>query len=186
MAADGTPLQPTKKGIAMKLTTLSLVAGGLLALTTAPWTPECHAQVTVTQTTTTEPVIGTFSEFAPGSETLVIKSETAPAPIRYSVTKQTTYVDEGGAPVVVEKIAPGTPISVRYVREGDRLIASRVIVRHAPAAPVVERHKTTTTTTTRKLTDDEKDRLEDIRENQKERREELREREEDRRDHDDD
>jgi len=73
--------------------------------------------------------------------------------VRYVVTKQTTFVDETGTPVLVNQIAPGSPLSVQYTTTGDRLVASRIVVQHAP---VVER-STTTTTTTRPLTHDEKE-----------------------------
>jgi hypothetical protein len=161
---------------------LSLMAMGVLAFSPCVWTSDCNAQTVVTETSATT-TAGTLSEFTPTTETLVLKSETAPAPIRYSVTKQTTYVDEAGAPVVWERVTPGTPISVQYVRTGDRMVASRVIVRKAapvvvPAPAAVEK-RTTTTTTTRKLTDDEKDAIEDAREKAKERREKARERDDD-------
>ena len=49
------------------------------------------------------------------------------------------------------------PVTVHYVREGDELIASKVIVRKValPAPTVIE--KTTTTTTTKKDSDDDDD-----------------------------
>ena len=56
---------------------------------------ELRAQATTTVTTTK----GAFTEYVPGSETLVVRTETNPAPSRYVVTKQTTIVDESGAPV---------------------------------------------------------------------------------------
>ena len=67
--------------------------------------------------------------------------------------------------VAVEKIVRGIPVNVEYVRDGNRMIVSKVVVRKAP---VVE-HRTTTTTTTRKLTHDEKEALE----KEKERLEDL-------------
>jgi len=41
----------------------------------------------------------------PGSETVAVRSETNSAPLRYVVTKQTTVVDETGAPVALERIS---------------------------------------------------------------------------------
>ncbi len=170
---------------------LSLMAIGILGFSPCVWTTDCKAQTVVTETTATT-TAGTLTEYTPTTETLVLKSETAPAPIRYSVTKQTTYVDETGAPVVWERVTPGTPISVQYIRSGDRMVASRVIVRKAVAvvpvapapavvapAPAAVEKRTTTTTTTRKLTDDEKDAIEDAREKAKERREKARDRDDD-------
>lgn len=102
-------------------------------------------------TTTTSS--GTLNEF--GSDSFVIRSESAPEPLRYSYSKSTTYVDEAGAPVDIATIRTSrAPVTVHYVKEGDRLIANRVIVHKkvvtTPAAPaVVEERKTTTTTTTK-------------------------------------
>jgi hypothetical protein len=71
---------------------------------------------------------------------LVIRSESSTTPIRYGYTKSTTYVDETGAPVSLEAVKSGLPVTVHYVREGDRMIANRVIVRRTTtttAAPTV-------------------------------------------------
>ncbi len=88
------------------------------------------ADTVVTETTSN----GVISSFEP--ETFVIKTETGPGPITYRYSKTTQYVDEAGQVVARETIRPGVPVTVHYVREGDRMIADRVIVR-----------KTTTTTT---------------------------------------
>ncbi len=77
---------------------------------------------------------GTISAFEPG--TFVIKSESAPAPVSYHYSKSIQYVDEDGRVITRETIKPGVPVTVHYVREGDRMVANRVVV-----------HKTTTTTT---------------------------------------
>lgn len=121
------------KFLAATVAALTLSAGGL------------YAQTTVT-TTTSE---GTLSEF--GSDSLVIRSETATEPLRYSVSKSTTYVDETGAPISVDTIrSERLPVTVHYVKEGDRMVANRVVVRKkktTTVAPTVEERKTTTTTT---------------------------------------
>jgi hypothetical protein len=110
-----------------------------------------------TQTTTTTSD-GTISEFSP--DTIIVKTQDAAAPVRYSYSKTTTYVDENGNPVSIETVKSGLPVTVYYVRDGDNLVASKVVVRTsviAPApvvqdvpAPVVQDSKTTTTTTTQK------------------------------------
>src|SRR4029078_4667471 len=112
------------------------------------------AAPSVTATTTSSTVAeGTISEFSP--DTIVVRSTTATAPTRYVYRKTTTYVDETGAPVSIETVKSGLPLTVYYVKEGDRLIAHRVGVRKhtttttAPAA-VEERTTTTTTTTSKK------------------------------------
>jgi hypothetical protein len=104
---------------------------------------------TSTVTTTTNTGSGTITEYAPGSPNIILRTENA-APVTYSVSKTTTFVDESGAPVAVERIAPGAPVSVQYVQEGDRMVANRVVVvRELPQ---------------RKLSHDEKEAIEDVRE----------------------
>ncbi|MEZ0386914.1 MAG: hypothetical protein ACAI34_07605 [Verrucomicrobium sp.] len=160
-----------------------MVASRVVVKKTVATTPG-GAQVTRTTTTNSTSGAGTISEFSPGSNSIVLRSASGAAPLTYGVSSSTTYVDENGNPVAVEKIAPGVPVTVQYVREGDRMIANRV---------VVTRTTTTTTAPTRPLTKDEredlKDRQEDAREeakdarkDAKERREEAREDAKDRRD----
>src|SRR5882724_1614138 len=135
------------------------------------WSSQAFAQATTTVTTTN----GAFTEYVPGSETMVVRSETGTSPLRYSVTKQTTIVDETGAPVAIERISPGSQLSIQYTGSGDRLVASRVVVRRAATStttvtnvPAVTGEQTnTTTTTTRPMTHDEKHALKEEREHQK-------------------
>ncbi|MGI8601612.1 MAG: hypothetical protein ACR2OZ_01300 [Verrucomicrobiales bacterium] len=101
------------------------------------------------ETTTTTRTMGTLSEFGP--ETIVVRTESSPEPLRYSYSKTTTYVDETGAPVSRELLKSGLPVTVHYTRTGDRMIASKVIVRKAVSVPppaVETREERTTTTTT--------------------------------------
>jgi hypothetical protein len=104
---------------------------------------------TATATTTTE-YAGTISDF--GNDTIVVRGENT-APVTYRYTKTTTYVDDAGAPVSVETVKSGLPVTVHYIRDGDRVVADRVIVHRKKVittepAPVLEEKKTTTTTTT--------------------------------------
>jgi hypothetical protein len=92
---------------------------------------------------------GTISEYSP--DALVIHSEVREAPTRYVLDKQVTYVDDTGAPVAVDVVKSGLPVTVHYVREGDRVIARRVVVHRRALPPgTIEEHRTTTTTTTTK------------------------------------
>ena len=108
------------------------------------------AQTVVKETTTTTNSAGTISEFSP--DTIIIRSETSPEPQRYTYSKTTTYVDETGAPVTLETVKSGLPVTVYYTKVGDRLVANRVVVRKTtvvtPVAPAIIEKKTTTTTTT--------------------------------------
>jgi hypothetical protein len=155
----------------------------LLAVGICAWGTDVRAQGTTTTTTaaTVTTTKGAFTEFVPASETIVVRTETNPAPLRYVVTKQTTIVDEGGVPVAIEKISPGIPLSVQYTGTGDRLVASRIVVHKAPVA--TDRSAgttTTTTTTTRPLTREEKEAVKKEVEKQKEKVEEAKDKEKER------
>jgi len=146
----------------------------LLAVGICVWSTPAFAQTTATTVTTSR---GAFTEYVPGSETVVVRSETGTTPLRYVVSKQTTIVDESGAPVAIERISPGSPISVQYTGTGDRLVASRIVVQKPTTATTVTAPATTTgaavteqqttTTTTRALTHDEKHAAHEAREKRK-------------------
>lgn len=148
------------------------MGAALLALGLCLASPAAFAQQTTTTVTTTN---GAFTEYVPNSQTVVVRTENSSAPLRYTVTKQTTIVDETGAPVTVERISPGSQLAVDYSGSGERLVATRIVVRKpatvtAPVttAPVVtEKQTTTTTTTTQPLTRDEKRAVKEAREERK-------------------
>jgi len=92
------------------------------------------AAPSTTSTTTTTTSDGTVSQFGPDS--FVVKSTTSTTPLSYSYSKTTTYVDEDGNPVSSETVKSGAPVTVYYTQDGDKMTATKVVVR-----------KTTTTTT---------------------------------------
>jgi len=138
--------------------TLIRTLGSVALLSLLPVTPGTLRAQTSEETTTvkTTSSAGVISEFGP--RTIVIRRDDSPEPLRYTYTKTTTYVDETGAPVSMELVKSGLPVTVFYEKNGDEMVASKVIVRKsvrvtppvepAPAPPVVEEKKTTTTTTT--------------------------------------
>jgi hypothetical protein len=111
------------------------------------------------QTTSVTTSAGTISDFDP--QAIVVRTDAAPEPVRYTYTKTTTYVDENGNPVSIETVKSGLPVVVYYTREGDELVASKVVVKTTavppqpvqPIEPVqppdttVKQTRTTTTTT---------------------------------------
>lgn len=108
-----------------------------------------------TQVTTTTTSQGTISSFSP--TTMTVRTVSSPAPVAYAFDKTTTYVDEDGNPVSVETVKSGAPVTVFYTQDGDRMVASKVVVRRtitttsptpAPAPEVIEKKTSTTTTTT--------------------------------------
>jgi hypothetical protein len=151
----------------MKLN-MTKIGVALLAIGICVWSTEARAQASTTVTTTK----GAFTEYVPGSETMVVRTEANSAPLRYVVTKQTTVVDESGAPIAIERISAGSPLSIQYTGTGERLVASRIVVQRPSAvtapvtsAPVATQQDTTTTTTTeRPLTHAEKHALKEQRE----------------------
>ena len=151
---------------------ITKIGVALLAVGICIWSTEVRAQATTTVTTTK----GAFTEYVPGSETMVVRTETSSAPVRYVVSKQTTIVDESGAPIAIERISPGSPLSIQYTGTGENLVASRIVVQRpaevttepATTAPVAAQQDTTTsTTTTRALTHEEKHALKEQREHRK-------------------
>ncbi len=98
-----------------------------LAQTAAP----SSTTTTTTSATTSD---GTVSQFSPN--TIVVSSTTSAAPVSYSYSKTTTYVDENGNPVASETVKSGAPVTVYYTQDGDKMVATKIIVR-----------KTTTTST---------------------------------------
>ena len=151
---------------------ITKIGVALLAVGICIWSTEVRAQATTTVTTTK----GAFTEYVPGSETMVVRTETSSAPLRYVVSKQTTIVDESGAPVAIERISPGSPLSIQYTGTGEHLVASRIVVQRpaevitepVTTAPVATQQDTTTsTTTTRALTHEEKHALKEQREHRK-------------------
>jgi hypothetical protein len=162
-------------------TNIMRIGSALLAVGICAWCTDVRAQGTTTATTATTATVtttnGAFTEFVPASETIVVRTETNAAPLRYVVTKQTTIVDESGAPVVIEKISPGSPLSVEYTGTGDRLVASRIVVRKAPVVTERNATTTTTTTTTAPLTRAEKEAVKEEVEKRKEQLEEAKEKE---------
>ena len=149
---------------------ITKIGVALLAVGICIWSTEVRAQATTTVTTTK----GAFTEYVPGSETMVVKTETSSAPLRYVVSKQTTIVDASGAPVAIDRISPGSPLSIQYTGTGEHLVASRIVVQRPAAvttepvttAPVATQQETTTSTT-RALTHDEKHALKEQREHRK-------------------
>ena len=157
----------------MHMKTNTKICTAVLAIGLCVWSTQAFGQATTTTTTATT-TNGAFTEYVPGSQTVVVRSQSNPAPLRYVVTKQTTVVDEAGAPLSVERIPAGSPLSVQYTGTGDQLTASRIIVHRAAAvnapvttAPVATQESTTTTTVERPLTHHQKHELKEAEEHKR-------------------
>ncbi|MEO6846605.1 MAG: hypothetical protein ABI254_05055 [Chthoniobacterales bacterium] len=134
---DGTPvsIETVKSGVPVTVSYVKegdqMVARRVVITRNGNATTTTTAPVVASTTTT---AAGTISEFSPN--TIIVKSDTSTDPVSYSYTKSTTYVDENGAPISMETVKSGVPVTVSYVKEGDHMVANRVVVR-----------KSTTTTT---------------------------------------
>jgi hypothetical protein len=104
--------------------------------------------VTATTSTSTLDGTGVITSFTPG-ETFVVRSETSSSPVTYYTTKDVTVVDSTGAPVDVKYLRSDLPVKYTYVKQGDRMVVSKIIVQK-PVAEITKETTTTTTTTTRK------------------------------------
>jgi len=122
----------------MKKTQMVAVALGIV-LIGAP----VLAATEVMEKTTTTSYSGTVTEVNPTSSTIILRSQTAPEPVTYAITKQTTIVDPQGNTVSWEQVK-NTPVTVFYNSEGDRMVVTKVVT----SKPVTELRKETTTTTT--------------------------------------
>jgi len=115
------------------------------------------AQETTT-TTTTNPVTGattestttstgTITTYTPGSDYISFRTETSTEPVKYYYTKKTVLVDPEGRTVEWSVLRPDMPVTYSYVKEGDRMVVTKVTL----ARPVTtyQKEQTTTTTTTK-------------------------------------
>ena len=105
----------------------SLTFLGVMLFTANIAMAQSTAPSTTSTTTTTTSSDGTVSQFSP--DTIVVKSTTSTTPLSYSYSKTTTYVDEDGNPVSSEMVKSGAPVTVYYTQDGDKMVATKVIVR---------------------------------------------------------
>ena len=140
----------------MKETTLAkilAVACSLAVVTamaqtsTTVTTKDAAAGTAVTETSATTST-GTISTYTPGTDYITFRTGgTTGAPVRYYYSKDTTILDPEGRTVTWSAVRPDLPATVYYVREGDRMLARKIVLSN-PA--VIEKKETTTTTTTEK------------------------------------
>jgi hypothetical protein len=135
------------------ITLLAAGAVSAIALTTAfaqtstTTTTDNPAAVTSSSTSTsTMDASGTITTYTPGSDYISFRTETSSAPVKYYYTKSTTIVDPEGKTVEWSMLKPDMPVRYTYVKDGDRMVISKITL----TKPVSYYEKTTTTTTTSK------------------------------------
>jgi hypothetical protein len=121
---------------ALLVPSLALALGAVVA---APALADMEKTTTTTEKTTT--YRGTVSEVNPSASTIILRSETSSAPTTYTYNKETVFVDETGK-VVTQETIKNSPVTVHYMRDGDRMIVTKVM-----KEPTTVKKETTTTTT---------------------------------------
>ena len=123
----------------MKMHRIATAVSLAVALGFATATVSSAETVTTTKTTSYS---GMVSEINPSSSTIILKSESSAAPVTYSYSKETTFVDSAGKTVSADMIL-NSPVTVEYSSEGGRTVVRRV-VQTGPARKVTETHTETT------------------------------------------
>jgi hypothetical protein len=129
---------------------LAAVAICAVALGTA------FAQDTSTTTTTGSTGVSTTSTSTlsgsgtiitrPASDYITFRTETSTEPVKYYYSKSTTVVDPEGKTVEISALRPDMPVTYTYVKEGDRMVVTKVTLQKPIS--YYEKKETTTTTTT--------------------------------------
>jgi hypothetical protein len=124
-------------------TTTTTTAGGTGVSSST--TSSTGTGVSASTTTSTLNGTGTLTA-APGSDYMMFRTESSTAPVRYYYSKSTTVVDPDGHTVAITALRPDMPVTYSYVKEGDRMVVSKITL--TKPLSYYEKKETTTTTTT--------------------------------------
>lgn len=124
------------------------VAASAFAQTSSTTTTTSAGGNAVSTSTTDLSGAGTITAYTPGSDYISFRSETTTTPVKYYYTKKTVLVDPDGKVVEWTALRPDMPVTYTYVKEGDRMVVTRVTL--AKPVEVYKKEETTTTTTTTK------------------------------------
>jgi len=113
--------------------------------TTTTTNPATGTTTTESATTTS---VGTITAYTPGSDYISVRTETSSEPVKYYYTKSTTIVDPEGKTVEWSALKPNMPVRYTYVKEGDRMVISKITL--TKPVSYYEKETTTTTTTTKR------------------------------------
>lgn len=102
------------------------------------------SDVSATTSTSTMDGTGTITAFTPSSDYITFRSQTSTEPVKYYISKETTVVDPEGKTVEMSMLRPDMPIRYTYVKEGDRMVVTKMTLEK----PLSYYKKETTTTTT--------------------------------------
>jgi hypothetical protein len=82
---------------------------------------------TLPDVSTVETALGRVTAVTPGE--IMVRTEQSTRPETYAFTGATEFVDEAGAKKSLKDISPDHTVTVDFIRDGDRFIARRVVVR---------------------------------------------------------
>ena len=123
-----------KKQFALAIATSLVLAGAIGAQADT-----VRSETTTEKTTTFK---GTVSEFAPGSSTIVLKSDSG-SPTSYQISEKTTFVDANGN-VVSRETLRNQPVTVYTMpADGGQTVVSKVVVDRSGPAGTTTRKETT-------------------------------------------
>jgi hypothetical protein len=103
--------------------------------------------VSTSTSTSTLDGTGTITTYTPGSNYIALRTEASTEPVKYYYTQSTTIVDPEGKTVEWSTLRPDMPVRYTYVKEGDRMVISKITLTKPVSS--YEKKETTTTTTTR-------------------------------------
>ena len=136
----------TAFGQASSTTTTTTSSPAITTSTTGSTTSTTAGATTSTSTSTIDGS-GTITTYTPGSDYISFRTETSTTPVKYYYTKSTTIVDPEGKTVEWSALKPDMPVRYTYVKEGDRMVISKITL--TKPVSFYEKKETTTTTTTK-------------------------------------
>jgi hypothetical protein len=102
--------------------------------------------VSASTSTSTLDGTGTITTYTPGSDYISFRTEASTTPVKYYYTKSTTILDPEGKTVEWSMLRPDMPVRYTYVKEGDRMVISKITLTK-PLSSYEKQESTTTTTT---------------------------------------
>lgn len=119
----------------------------VFAQTSSTTTTTTAGATGVTTSTSEVSGSGVVTTYTPGSDYITFRTETSTEPVRYYYTKKTVLIDPEGRTVEWSALRPDMPVTYSYVKEGDRMVVTKVTL--AKPITTYQKEQTTTTTTTK-------------------------------------
>ena len=119
----------------------------VFAQTSSTTTTTTAGSTGVTTSTSEVSGSGVITTYTPGSDYITFRTETSTEPVRYYYTTKTVLVDPEGRTVEWSALRPDMPVTYSYVKEGDRMVVTKVTL--AKPVTTYKKEETTTTTTTK-------------------------------------